>query len=379
MRQRFRVLGSLVEISGPEDAIAPIAATYARFRAPRSSEESPDCFIRCLENEGVIRSGTADIPLLPGLPPTMQLYQQFLTAILDRVAGHIILHAAALETKSGEGVLLAAPSGHGKSSLTQELVQRGCRFLSDDYAPLDPAAALIAPYPRTIGIQPGGGAPVPRPVREAASSGTAPVLLGKAQIDPGLIRGEDGVASRPVPLRHVLLLTASTVSPDELQAWDRRTDLNVACDARHGERIDAIFRHTPGVTILTRTGGGEGYCRSWRLSLDAKLHPGGALAEVLEDPAMILVEKVWSDPPGFDTAPKACPVPRRSAAAILGREVLNRRRGGALMKRYKGDTTLLFLDIAGALNGASCHQVQVGRFGNTVDLIDSLIGPANRV
>ncbi|MBD3868824.1 MAG: hypothetical protein IFK94_11920 [Acidobacteria bacterium] len=108
------------------------------------------------------------------------MYQQFLIAILDQVDRYAILHAAAVQPPGGEGVALAAPSGHGKSSLTQELARRGCRFLSDDYAPVDPAAATITPYLRTIGIETGGRAPMPPAVREAAVSGSATMLVGKA-------------------------------------------------------------------------------------------------------------------------------------------------------------------------------------------------------
>ncbi len=363
MHQRFRVLGSVVDLSGPEQAVAPIAATYARFATDAAPDDAPGRTIALDPESGEIHTGSASFQLLPDLPPTLQLYQQFLFAIVDQVDRYVILHAAAVETPAGEGVVIAAPSGHGKSSLAQELVRRGYRFLSDDYSPLDPVGATIAPYPRTIGVVSGGG--------------SAPVLLGKAQIDPGLIRGEDAVACDPVPLRHVLLLTSAKTSPEELQAWDRHMDLKITCDSRHAARVETAFLQTPGVTIVSRQTAGS--CVVYRLSLDARLHPGRKLAPVLEDPAMILVEKVWGDPPRFDATPAAYTVPRRVAAAVLGREVVNRRLGGALMKRYKADTTLLYLDISGALKGVRCHQVQVGRFDETVALIDSLVGLTDRV
>ena len=374
MHHRFRVLGSLVELTGPEEAIAPIAATYARFAVEPVTGEIPARTVALDPEAGEITSGSVRVPLLPDLPPTLQAYQQFLLAILDQVARYTILHAAAVETPGGEGVVIAGPSGHGKSSLTQELVRRGCRFLSDDYAPVDTARSTVTPYLRTIGIEAGGSAPVPPPIREAADSGSYPVLLGKAQIDPAVIRGEDGVALQPVPLRHVLLLTSNQVSSKELQAWDRRTDIHVACDARHRERLEVTFLETPGVTIRSGSLQPGGSCFVWQLTLDANLHPAGPLAPVLEDPAMVLVEKVWGDPPRFDAAPTSAAVPLRVAAAILTGEVMNRRQGGALMERYGGDNTLLFLDIAGALKGVRCHHVQVGRFDETAARIGSLIG-----
>ncbi len=153
----------------------------------------------------------------------------------------------------------------------------------------------------------------------------------------------------------------------------------MACDSRYAERLEQVFLRTPGVAIRSHSRQPGRSCCAFRLSLDARLHPAGALGPVLEDPAIILVEKVWGDPPRFDATPATFPVPLRVAAAILGGAVVNRGQGGALMKRYGGDTTLLYLDIAGALKGVRCHQVQVGHFHETVAVIESLIGQKDGV
>ena len=51
---------------------------------------------------------------------------------LLRPLGIYSLHAAALASETGEGVLLVGPSGSGKSTLAIGLIRRGWRYLSDD-------------------------------------------------------------------------------------------------------------------------------------------------------------------------------------------------------------------------------------------------------
>lgn len=59
-----------------------------------------------------------------------------LMELLER-AGRYSLHAACLATDDGAGVLVAGPSGSGKSSLTVALAAAGMTFLSDDVVFLD--------------------------------------------------------------------------------------------------------------------------------------------------------------------------------------------------------------------------------------------------
>jgi hypothetical protein len=79
-----------------------------------------------------------------------------------------VLHAGCLSLPgTSTALLLSAPSGSGKSSLTAALVQRGFGYLSDEFAPIDPLSGQVYPYPKPINLKPGsvplfpdvGGAP----------------------------------------------------------------------------------------------------------------------------------------------------------------------------------------------------------------------------
>jgi hypothetical protein len=58
------------------------------------------------------------------------------------------LHAAAVERK-GKALLIAGPSGQGKSTLSTKLCERGWRLLSDDIAPTSMEADIVYPFPQT--------------------------------------------------------------------------------------------------------------------------------------------------------------------------------------------------------------------------------------
>jgi hypothetical protein len=57
------------------------------------------------------------------------------------------LHAAAVE-RNGRALLIAGPSGQGKSTLSTKLCERGWRLLSDDIAPTSMEADIVYPFPQ---------------------------------------------------------------------------------------------------------------------------------------------------------------------------------------------------------------------------------------
>lgn len=58
----------------------------------------------------------------------------------------LVLHAGAI-AKNGRGVLLVGPDGAGKSTLTLGLVNRGFRYLSDEYGIIDLDTGLLRYHP----------------------------------------------------------------------------------------------------------------------------------------------------------------------------------------------------------------------------------------
>jgi len=116
------------------------------------------------------------------------------------------VHAACLAAPGGAAVLLAGPSGVGKSSLARALVERRWRYLGDDQAfvaadgtasglpraiapdgvdPVLPAPAQVAHGPRPVGLVVLLG----RPRRPSAAPVPTPAAVAAAELASGVLRG----------------------------------------------------------------------------------------------------------------------------------------------------------------------------------------------
>jgi len=67
---------------------------------------------------------------------------------------YLLVHAAAA-VYNGSAILLPAAKDSGKSTLVARLVERGCRYLTDEATAIDPSTLVIAPFPKAISIDPG--------------------------------------------------------------------------------------------------------------------------------------------------------------------------------------------------------------------------------
>jgi len=91
-----------------------------------------------------------------------------------RIRSHLLFHAAALSC-GGKGVIVAADSYCGKTTLTLALVRHGFKFLSDDVAALGLNNGQLTPYPRCLIVRGGrcgffsNGAGSCRPIRRLLS------------------------------------------------------------------------------------------------------------------------------------------------------------------------------------------------------------------
>jgi hypothetical protein len=369
---RFSVLGFTAALRGPAATLEPVRAAYRRFER---AGVAPDVVVEISAGaEPWLAVGGERQPLVPGIDPTAQLYQRLLVAVMDGIGTHAILHAAALASGDGGVTLIAAPSGYGKSSLALELVSRGHGFLGDDYAPVELATGRVFPYPRAVGVVPGGTAPLPAAIRRAAEDARAPRLLGKVLVDVGEALGEAAVVRTPGPLHRVVLLGAPAErAPGAAPTWVRV--MTRATDAAH---FDGAFSAIEGVEVVRRQSAG-GLAR-WLLRLGHEHEPTAEVTRVLDDPRVLASEKHWEGSPDFDASPEVERIARSDAARWLGRELLNRRPGGRLLASYGGRLTGLFLDLAAVLHETECWRVQVGRAAATADVIESLTGaPSRRV
>jgi HprK-related kinase A len=73
-------------------------------------------------------------------------------AVASHAHSYLILHAAVIE-KDGLAVIMPAPPGSGKSTLTAALVHHGWRLLSDELAMISLDDGMLLPVPRPISLK----------------------------------------------------------------------------------------------------------------------------------------------------------------------------------------------------------------------------------
>jgi hypothetical protein len=67
----------------------------------------------------------------------------------------LLIHAGSVSTPAGDGVLLPARSGGGKTTLVTALVRAGFSYLSDEGGAVDPVSRKLYPYHRALTLKEG--------------------------------------------------------------------------------------------------------------------------------------------------------------------------------------------------------------------------------
>jgi len=72
--------------------------------------------------------------------------------VSSQINTHLIIHAAVME-KNGFAVVMPAPPGSGKSTLTASLIQEGWRLLSDELTLIQLDTYQVSPFPRPVSLK----------------------------------------------------------------------------------------------------------------------------------------------------------------------------------------------------------------------------------
>ena len=98
------------------------------------------------------RSGAAPIEA-PDDGTLLALFDADLVIEIQRLRPDLyVVHAAALAWADG-AVMLVAPSGGGKSTMSWALLHRGFRYLSDELTPIELASLEVVPFSRALMVK----------------------------------------------------------------------------------------------------------------------------------------------------------------------------------------------------------------------------------
>jgi hypothetical protein len=136
------------------------------------------------------------------------LEQELRLHVAEHSRRFVFVHAGVVEWE-GRALLLPGPSRSGKSRLVEELLRRGARYYSDEYAVLD-GRGRVHPYPRPLALRARGGGAGRRHVDiPGANVGRDPIPVGLV----AMCRYRKGERFRPrsvSPGRGLLAILSST-------------------------------------------------------------------------------------------------------------------------------------------------------------------------
>ena len=289
-------------------------------------------------------------------------YDGVLNAIVSGVRSHLLIHAGVV-SRGDQGVILAADSGHGKTTLVLELVRRGFKFLSDEMAALGRADRRVYPFPRSLRVRPGtlelAGFPE---AADGAAEWIGKLLLDIEEIQP---RGMGG----PATIGHVVILQ----DPAEAE-WPEgpEREMGVLVD-RLDEALLAAVRQIEGVSeAWPDTERGYPTLRFRAVHRMSVLPQIEALCR--EQQVLVLdISKRTESQPTFEAPARIEAIPKSKAVIELLRRFQGGHKSALLQEEFGGSSTRLFMELADVIGQAKCCQLFVGPLDEMADLVCDLV------
>ncbi|MBP6997061.1 MAG: hypothetical protein KBB39_13060 [Phycicoccus sp.] len=166
--------------------------------------------------------------------------------------GLVFIHAGAIEV-DGSAVVIPGWSTSGKSTLVRAFIERGCGYLSDEYAVID-RDGLIVPYARALSLRQPDGSRQHVPVEQLGGTALTRPLVARAILS--LPRRTDLPAMMVAGRAHAatMILISNTVAartrPQAVLA--ATAELARHCDflrghrGEAGEAVEGVLEHLRG-------------------------------------------------------------------------------------------------------------------------------------
>jgi hypothetical protein len=146
------VLGCHVRVQCQDAEIrALLVANYGHMQGSRGPATLQYTVARQARSGGFLVSRAGREPLSAADPGMLLfLFEKDMTVELEKLRPDLyFVHAAVLALEHA-AVMLVGESGSGKSTTTWALLHHGCRYFSDELAPLDLQTGEVYPYPHAL-------------------------------------------------------------------------------------------------------------------------------------------------------------------------------------------------------------------------------------
>jgi hypothetical protein len=285
-----------------------------------------------------------------------------ISSLYSQVTSHYLHHAAALSFKE-KGIIIAADSGYGKTTLTLALVQRGFRFLSDEIAALGRSDGLIYAFPRGLHIREKtfNLLKLPVPV-EKASRWFSKYLIDIEDIFPGMIGG-------PASISYIFVLkSGSNPKPDSSNSHE----FKAVVSHTNPVFLKQVHEHSE-VTGVQVSEDEEYPCLIVQTTNKMKVIP--FLEDLCYQQGIIILDMIIREYEitDFSQTIKCERISKSQAALELLRRFLGGYKTALLNSENCQDSTKLLFDLASMLGNADCYQITVGPLKEMIDVISSLV------
>jgi hypothetical protein len=278
-----------------------------------------------------------------------------------RVRSHLLVHAGVV-SRDDQGIILAGPSGHGKTSLVLELLRRDYGFLSDEVAGLCRADGLVHAFPRSLRIR-------PATLALAGFPGlSGPEWMGKLLVDIDDIR--PGALRAAAHVTHVIVLGDPAPAAPAARPADQQ--LVLLLDRLDDTLLPAI-RQLDGVRAASgQVTAGYGMIELWVTRPMQTLSAVEALCRE-RDLWILDIAREMSAQPTFDGRPSLVRIPHSVAALELLRNNLLGHDSLLLQDDFARSPTRLLAETARLIAGADCYRLALGPLCRMADLVDGLV------
>jgi hypothetical protein len=195
-----------------EELGTPATEVLAPFRAQRDPDDEEGSPLACSAPYSLLRDPgepaafrvlQGDAVLIEGAEANAVLPYFFWHVGVQaarRTGSYLLVHAGAVSSPSGDGLVLTGSSGAGKTTLVAALVRAGFGYLSDETAPFDPVSRRLFPFPRLLALKAGSVDLFPEVGGQAVALGDQWFVPATA-LRPGSV-GEPCVARWLISIRY---------------------------------------------------------------------------------------------------------------------------------------------------------------------------------
>jgi hypothetical protein len=275
---------------------------------------------------------------------------------------YLLIHAAVV-SKEGDGYIIIAPSGFGKTTLVLELLSRGYKFLSDEFCLIRSSDFYIDAFPRKLGVKANS------PFHNLINKEKAIYLEFEKKYFiecMDIVPESYGLRCKP---KNIILLVDSIRDGADNASSGCFFDLMLL--NQNQSLLDVVSQY-PDVEI-TREMLTHGY-----ITYRFRAHAIKPLMTFYQDiwrrfeNDILGVPAIEDKNPDFTKSPEIKKMLKSDAMFEILTHVINRAPDTRYLKKFDGKVSALLSTVGSFIKDINCYVMQPGRLSDMADLIDKL-------